>query len=76
MWAYIFIKSCPFAWRKAARMMILIGLAYIGIATTLYFAFDYISGSLATIVSFTFPAMIVAIEMITGKEGEHPGFPP
>ncbi len=69
MWAYIFIKKLPFRLeKKAARMMILIGLAYIGIATTLYFAFDYISGSLATIVSFTFPAMIVAIEMITGKE--------
>ena len=36
MWAYIFIKKLPFRLeKKAARMMILIGLAYIGIATTL-----------------------------------------
>jgi len=46
----------------------IICIAYIGIATTLYLSFDYISGSLATIISFTFPAMIVAIEMITGRE--------
>ena len=31
-------------------------------------SFDYISGSLATIVSFTFPAMIVTIEMVTRRE--------
>ncbi len=69
MWAYIFIKKLPFRLEgKAARMMVVIGLSYISLATTLYFAFDYISGSLATIISFTFPAMIVAIEMITGKE--------
>ncbi len=69
MWTYIFIKKLPFRLeRKAARMMVIIGLSYISLATTLYFAFDYISGSLATIISFTFPAIIVAIEMITGKE--------
>ena len=48
--------------------MIAIMLSYIGIATTLYFAFDYISGSLATIISFTFPAMVIAVEMISGRE--------
>ncbi|MFA5635574.1 MAG: DMT family transporter [Anaerovoracaceae bacterium] len=69
MWLYIFIKKLPFRLeKKAARMMLIIGLSYISLATTLYFAFDYISGSLATIISFTFPAIIVAIEMITGKE--------
>ena len=69
MWAYIFLKKLPFRLeKKATRMMAVIGLSYISLATTLYFAFDYISGSLATIISFTFPAMIVAIEMITGRE--------
>lgn len=69
MWSYILIKRLPFKMKKkAARMMLVICLAYIGLATTLYFSFNYISGSLATIVSFTFPAMIVAIEMITKME--------
>lgn len=69
MWAYILIKKLPFKMeKKAARMMFVICLSYIGLATTLYFSFNYISGSLATIVSFTFPAMIVAIEMITKME--------
>jgi drug/metabolite transporter (DMT)-like permease len=69
MWAYIFIKKIPFKPdREAAPMLIIICISYIGIATTLYLSFDYISGSLATIISFTFPAMIIAIEMITGME--------
>lgn len=69
MWAYIFIKKLPYRMdKKSAKMMGIICLAYIGLATTLYLSFNYISGSLATIVSFTFPAMIVAIEMITKME--------
>lgn len=69
MWAYIFVKKVPFKLSKeAAKMMIIICIAYIGLATTLYLSFNYISGSLATIVSFTFPAMIIAIEMISGLE--------
>ncbi len=65
VWIYIGIKKFSFKLEKEAiKPMIVVCIAYIGIATTLYFAFDYISGSLATIVSFTFPAMIVAIEMI------------
>ena len=69
MWAYILIQRLPFRMdKKTGQMMLIIGLAYIGIATTLYYAFDYISGSLATIISFTFPAMIIAIEMLIGRE--------
>ncbi len=69
MWAYIFIKKLPYRMdKRSAKMMGIICLAYIGLATTLYLSFNYISGSLATIVSFTFPAMIVAIEMITKME--------
>lgn len=69
MWAYILIRKIPFKLNKsAAKTMIAIMISYIGIATTLYFSFDYISGSLATIISFTFPAMVLAVEMIRGKE--------
>lgn len=69
MWAYIFIRRIPFKLDKAAaKTMIAIMISYIGIATTLYFSFDYISGSLATIISFTFPAMVLAVEMIRGRE--------
>ena len=69
MWAYIFIKKIPFRMDAgAAKMMLVISVSYIGVATTLYISFNYISGSLATIVSFTFPAMVIAIEMITGME--------
>jgi len=69
MWAYILIKRIPFKVDKdALKTMIAICLSYIGLATTLYLAFNYISGSLATIVSFTFPPIIIAIEMITKME--------
>ncbi len=65
LWAYIILKKISFKPKKEEiKPLLLVCIAYIGIATTLYMAFDYISGSLATIVSFTFPAIIVAVEMI------------
>ena len=69
MWAYIFIKKIPFKLeRKQIKPMIVVVLAYAGIAITLYLAFENISGSLATIIEFTFPAMVIAVEMIRGRE--------
>ena len=69
MWGYIFIRKINFRLPKGAlKPMIAIMLSYIGIATTLYLAFDYISGSLATIISFTYPVIVIAIEMLRGKE--------
>lgn len=69
MWAYILIKKIPFKPDKAeAKTLAAVMISYIGIATTLYLSFDYISGSLATIISFTFPAMVLAVEMIRGRE--------
>lgn len=69
MWVYIFIKKMNYRLDKAAaKSMLVVVIAYAGIATTLYLSFDYISGSLATIISFTFPAMVVAVEMIRGRE--------
>lgn len=69
MWMYIFIKKLPYKMDgKTIRWMIVICISYIGLATTLYLSFNYISGSLATIVSFTFPPIIIAIEMIAKLE--------
>lgn len=69
MWAFLLVRRINFRFsKKAALTMIVTCAGYIGMSTSLYFSFDYISGSLATIISFTFPAMIVAIEMITGME--------
>ena len=69
MWTFLLIRRINVRFsRRAVRDMIITCAGYIGMSTSLYISFDYISGSLATIVSFTFPAMIVAIEMITGRE--------
>lgn len=69
MWAFILIRKIDFRLNRQARgPMIAIMLSYIGIATFLYLAFDYISGSLATIISFTYPAIVIAIEMLRGRE--------
>ena len=69
MWAYLLIRKVDFKLtRRAAITMMITCAGYIGMSTSLYVSFDYISGSLATIISFTFPAMIVAIEMITKME--------
>ncbi len=48
--------------------MVIIMISYIGIATTLYMSFNYISGSLATIISFTYPIIVITIEMLRGRE--------
>lgn len=69
MWAYIFIRKIPFRLSKnQIKPMLAIVISYAGIATTLYLSFNYISGSLATIISFTFPAMVIAVEMLRGRE--------
>lgn len=69
MWAYIFIKKIPFRLvKEQIKPMIVVVLAYAGIAITLYLAFENISGSLATIIEFTFPAMVIAVEMLRGRE--------
>lgn len=69
MWAFIFIRRIDFRLRNGSwKPMIAIMISYIGIATMLYLAFDYISGSLATIISFTYPAIVIAVEMLRGKE--------
>lgn len=69
MWAFLLMRHIRVKFsRQAARNMVVTCAGYIFMSTMLYLSFDYISGSLATIVSFTFPAMIVAIEMITRRE--------
>lgn len=69
IWAYILIKKLPFRLNaKAFKGISVVSLAYVGINTTLYLAFDYISGSLATIISFSFPIIVIAVEMIRGRE--------
>ncbi|MBR5329785.1 MAG: DMT family transporter [Firmicutes bacterium] len=69
IWAYIFFKKIPFRVSKEAfPVLAAIVISYIGLATTLYLAYDYISGSLATIISFIFPAFVLAVEMIRGTE--------
>jgi len=69
MWAFLLIRGIKVRFSRRAMLgMVVTCIGYVCMSTTLYISFDYISGSLATIVSFTFPAMIVAIEMITHKE--------
>ena len=69
IWAYIFFKKIPFQIkRQELPMLLAVVLSYIGLATTLYLSYNYISGSLATIISFIFPAFVLAVEMIRGTE--------
>lgn len=73
IWTYIFIKRLPYRLNKEMfKKVAVVALAYVGINTTLYLSFDYISGSLATVISFTFPVMVITVEMISGKEKVNP----
>ena len=69
MWTFLLVRRIRVKFsRRAVLGMVVTCFGYIFMSTTLYISFDYISGSLATIVSFTFPAMIVTIEMVTHRE--------
>lgn len=69
IWGYIFLRKIKFRLdRKTTICMLVASIGYVATSTLLYFAFDYISGSLATIISFTYPAIIVSVEMISGLE--------
>lgn len=69
IWAYIAIKKLPWRLNKSTgKSVAVVSLAYVGINTFLYLAFDYISGSLATIISFSFPIFVISVEMIRGRE--------
>lgn len=62
-------KKIPMRLQSAQILPVLITCAaYIGIATSLYLAYDRISGSLATVISFTYPAMIMVIDIVTGRK--------
>lgn len=69
IWSYIFLKKLPARLNKdCVNYVTLVSFAYLGINTSLYLSFNYISGSLATIISFTFPVMVLTVEMIRGTE--------
>ena len=69
IWSYIFLRKIKFRLdHKTTISMLIASIGYVATSTLLYLAFDYISGSLATIISFTYPAIIVSAEMISGLE--------
>ena len=65
LWGHIFLRKINYRLSpKAAMTMLIASIGYVSTSTFLYLAFDYVSGSLATIVSFTYPALIISVEML------------
>ena len=68
IWAYIFIKKIPFKIEKnQILMLIVVIVSYNMLALCLYEAFNYIPGNLTIVLNFTYPAMIIVFEALTGR---------
>lgn len=68
LWAYIFIKKLSFRIEKnQILMLIVVIVSYNLLAVCLYEAFDYIPGNLTIVLNFTYPAMIIVFEAISGR---------
>ncbi len=72
IWLYIFLKNIPYmtSKRHLFYLIVLSAIGYMGTSATLYMAYTYISGSLATIIFFIHPAMITAYEIFILKKKE------
>lgn len=68
IWAYILIKKIPFKIEKSQiPMLVAVIVSYNMLALCLYEAFNYIPGNLSIVLNFTYPAMIIAFEALTGR---------
>lgn len=68
IWAYIFIRKIPFKIEKnQILMLIAVIVSYNMLALCLYEAFNYIPGNLTIVLNFTYPAMIIVFEALTGR---------
>lgn len=71
LWIYIFLRKIPYRTTKDhfLYLMLMGAVGYAGTSWAIYSAYGYISGSLATILLFTHPAMIAVYEMFVRKKG-------
>ncbi|QZY54769.1 DMT family transporter [Crassaminicella profunda] len=71
-WGYIFLRRMPYKTSKSHFFYLLVlgAAGFLGTSAFIYMAYTYISGSLATIILFTHPAMIASYEMLVLKEGK------
>jgi drug/metabolite transporter (DMT)-like permease len=72
IWSYIFLKKMNYKTSLAHFFyLVALGVAgFLGTTTFICVAYTYISGSLATIILFTHPAMIASYEMVALKQGK------
>ncbi|WFD10727.1 DMT family transporter [Tepidibacter hydrothermalis] len=70
LWLYILIKKFKFKTTKANfRHILLISIiGYAGSSSGLFYAYKYISSSLATIVIYCYPIIVVGYEMICNRK--------
>lgn len=66
LWLYVFIKRLTFKVSKDVfiRLILISLIGYTASASGLFYAYKYISSSLATIIIYCYPIIVVAYEMI------------
>nr|WP_279233132.1 DMT family transporter [Marinisporobacter balticus] len=72
IWIYIFVRKVPYKTTTGhfLYLFVLGGIGFLGTAFFIGVAYTYISGSLATIILFTHPAMISSYEIFILKTGK------
>lgn len=72
LWAYILIRKISFKTSKShfVHIVLISFLGYTITATSFFNAFKYISSSLATIIFYCYPVIVVVYEMIKSKRAD------
>ncbi|OFH99433.1 EamA-like transporter family protein [Clostridium acetireducens DSM 10703] len=72
LWTYIFIKNINFKISKHAfiHLALISIVGYTASSSGLFYSYKYISGSLATMIIYCYPIIVVVHEMINSKNAD------
>ncbi|MCY6369472.1 DMT family transporter [Clostridium ganghwense] len=70
LWPYVLIKKLPFKTSKYVfgHLLLISFIGYASSASGLFYAYKYISSSLATIIIYCYPIIVVGYEMFSSKK--------
>lgn len=73
LWVYILIKKLPFKTSKYVfiHLLLISFMGYAVSASGLFYAYKYISSSLATMIIYCYPIIVVAYEMLLSKKVDY-----
>ncbi|MCY6483067.1 DMT family transporter [Clostridium aestuarii] len=70
LWSYVLVKKLPYKTTKSIlkHLLLISFIGYTSSASGLFYAYKYISSSLATIIVYCYPVIVVGHEMIVSRK--------